>query len=173
MANVLTPVRALQLGDVILSDDQPPCAVLSAVATDPGHVVLTLGMIGPLPQPDLPRAINVRWCADAKVHVQRLDLTPAQAVADQLLAAARAHADMLEALRKEKGLTYEHTNVGYVAELVALNALLEPLGPPPPPPSVEEIVKALADVVNKREGADKAATDVLDRARRAGVWSHA
>ena len=169
MATIPTPVRSLDLGDVIVSPDQPPSVVLATVAPDPAHVVLTLGLLGPLSQPDLPRAISVQWHADATVQVDRPDLTPAQAVADQLLDAARAHAARLEDWRREKGYSYQHTNVRPVAELVALNALLEPLGPPPPPPTVGEIVKALADVVNKRTGADQAAAELLDRARRAGI----
>lgn len=173
MTTISRPVRALQLGDVISGGDYPRCAVLATVTTDENHVVLTLGLVGPLSQPDLPRAVNVRWHADAAVQVERPDLTPAQGVADQLLAVARSHEAWLEDWRKEKGYTYEHTNVCPVAELVALRALLEPLGPPPPPPTPEEIVKVLASVVNKCAGADQAAAELLARAKASGAWPSA
>jgi hypothetical protein len=95
MATVKTPVRLLTPGDVLLHPLPGPvlgasrCVVLCVAHTDPGPVGLSLGRLGEVPA-HLDRVATVSWQPDAVVDVDRPDLTPAQAAADQLLDVVRS-----------------------------------------------------------------------------------
>lgn len=95
MATIKTRVRLLEPGDVLLDPLPGPVGgaaryvVLCAAVADPSPVCLQLGRLGDIPA-HLDRVATVAWIPDALAIVDRPDLTPVQAGADQLLEVVRS-----------------------------------------------------------------------------------
>lgn len=157
MPTIKTPVRALKPGDTIAPTvpGEPAFVVLCVATVNHGPVGLSLGRLGEVP-PHLERVATVSWQPDALVDVDRPDLTATQAAGDEMLDIIK----QVVAHRRESPAN----NPG-MARAIDIMQRLEP----PRLPGIEEIVAALADVVNKRAGADQAAEQLLDRARAAGM----
>lgn len=152
MTILKTPARQLKPGDLVV-DPLPGterAVVLCVALADPGPVGVQLGRVGPLPE-HLARVATVSWHPDYVADVERLDLTAAQALADELLAVARGVAR------------------GVLPHPDTARALVDRIDPPAP--TVEEVLELLADLHQRgMRPSDSAQADtLLERARGAGL----